>query len=63
VQIADSERLQFLSTGEAGSYGPYTARVMALITEKDGSERAFPLVGNAYVLNANGKTIASRASY
>jgi hypothetical protein len=63
VQLDDSEKLQFLSTGESGTYGVYTAKVVALITAKDGSERAFPLVGNAYVMNGAGRTIANRSAY
>jgi hypothetical protein len=63
IQIADDEVLQFLRTGESGTYREYTAKVVALILRSDGLEQPYPLVGNAYVLNQNGKTIASRAAY
>lgn len=61
IQITDDEVLQFLRTG--GEYREYTCRVVAIIKRRDGSEMPYPLVGNAYVMNAQGKTIASRASY
>jgi hypothetical protein len=61
VQIADNERLQFLTT--SGTYDVYTAKVVAIVKKRDGSEDVYPLVGNAYVMNANGKTIASRSPY
>jgi hypothetical protein len=55
------QRLQFLTTG--GTYDVYTAKVVALVKKRDGSEDVYPLLGNAYVMNANGKTIASRSPY
>jgi len=63
VQITDDETLQFLSTGKDGCYREYTCAVVALIQRRDGSEMAYPLVGNAYVMNSNGKTVANRAAY
>jgi hypothetical protein len=63
VQITDDEVLQFLRTGESETYREYTCKVVALIKRRDGSEMPYPLVGNAYVMNENGKTIASRCSY
>ena len=63
VQIGDKDVLKFLRTGESGVYREYTCKVIALVTLPDGSEECYPLVGNAYVMNANGKTIASRASF
>jgi hypothetical protein len=67
TQIADNEDLQFLGTGESGQYGVYKARVVAIITErsagKECGQRVVPLTGNAYVMNANGKTIATRHAH
>lgn len=62
IQIADNERLQFLTTTD-GVYGVYTADVVAIVKSGDGYEDVYPLVGNTYVLNANGKTIAHRSPH
>jgi hypothetical protein len=61
IQITDSERLQFITTN--GSHGVYTAPVVAVVKKRDGTEDVYPLVGFAYVMNANGKTIANRAPF
>lgn len=53
VQILDHEQLDFMRDGD---------RVVAHVSGDNGF-RQFYLDGNAYVLNAQGKTIASRASY
>jgi hypothetical protein len=63
VQVADDEGIEFIRTGESGSYGAYTAKVVVRIVCRDGREMVYPLVGNCYVMNANGKTVASRAAY
>ncbi|TXD58880.1 hypothetical protein FUT88_13475 [Ralstonia sp. TCR112] len=53
VQILDHEQLDFIRDG---------SQVVAHVTG-DNSMRQFTLTGNAYVLNAQGKTIANRAPY
>jgi hypothetical protein len=65
IQITDDEVLQFVHIGKSGVYkgDEYSAEVLALIVRRDGAEQAYPLTGNAYVLNSNGKTVASRAAY
>jgi hypothetical protein len=36
---------------------------VALVKKPDGGEDVYPLVGNAYVMNENGKTISSRSAH
>ena len=60
IQIADSESLSFVAVTD---HYLYDTKVLARVDKPDGSSNEFPLTGNAYVLNANGKTIASRCSY
>lgn len=62
IQIEPSELLQFHDRGEQGEDASDT-RVYVVIRTRDGAEQSYDLVGNAYVMNAQGKTIASRSSY
>lgn len=62
VQIADGEELDFFETQSGGDESPTVTTVYAVING-EGHRREIQLAGNAYVLNAQGKTIASRASY
>ncbi len=63
VQIADEEQLDFVrETVSSGGQCPDSIMVKAVINGPSRT-REIHLTGNAYVLNAQGKTIASRASY
>lgn len=59
-QIATGETLRFEKVTRADSG---SIEVHAVITREDGDEQRIVLRGNAYVMNDNGVTIASRASY
>jgi hypothetical protein len=65
VPIPDTIELHF-NTEEVdnGPGAPQSTIVTAsLLNSLDGSERRIHLTGNAYVLNEQGKTIASHAAY
>lgn len=66
VTIGDRDQLEFVRREEGtppgvedNAYGG----VIAWVTRAEGSTEVYDLMGNAYVLNAQGKTIASHASY
>lgn len=64
IQLGDKDELAFArQTLSNGAQCPDSTVVSAIITCEDGSQREIRLTGNAYVLNAQGKTIASRAAY
>lgn len=67
VEIPDSAQLDFIApnvTPPITSGCDTTADcVRAVVTYRDGLTLEYALEGNAYVMNAQGKTIASRASY
>lgn len=63
IQLGDKDRLSFERRPVASnSQVPDTVDVYAVIVGDDGYHE-YLLEGNAYVMNAQGKTIASRASY
>jgi hypothetical protein len=60
IQIQETERLTFRHVTD---HPEFNTKVVAEISTNDGRSTEFPLTGNAYVMNANGKTIATRCSY
>lgn len=60
IQIQENERLSFRAVTD---HPLYSTNVIAEIVTNDGRSSEFPLTGNAYVMNANGKTIATRCAY
>jgi hypothetical protein len=67
IQLASSEDLAFVSTWSEPfecEPPPSAKRVVsAVICSADGERRQIELSGNAYVLNEQGKTLASRSAY
>jgi hypothetical protein len=59
LEIPDGGRIDFEET-EIGSVQP---AIYARVTYADQTSKTIELTGNAYVLNSQGKTIASRAAY
>jgi hypothetical protein len=68
VQLGDKDTLEFIETWSepfTTSSPPLSATmtVSAVIYRENESRERYDLTGNAYVLNAQGKTIASRSNY
>ncbi|MBV8061443.1 MAG: hypothetical protein JO253_07990 [Alphaproteobacteria bacterium] len=66
IQIGDKDRIQF---GEFGSLFPNPSNawdhngapeVLIIIRENSTEQETYALLGNVYIMNENGKTIATR---